>query len=217
MARPRRRFGLFPKELLREAVPVGDLHTEEERRLLYVAITRARETLVLTTHGGPTAQKGPSQFVGELREGAGPELLVRDRSAAVATDAEAGADHDAEGEHAAEADAREDGAGDAEAAGGPLPAASPCRAPVSGARSSACGATELLSLLEGVAADDPEAAAARAALVAQLAGVGEAVTVSADAARAAGLDPLTLRTVAADAGVGASLLAVAPLPSAFSY
>ena len=210
---------LFPKELLREAVPVGDLHTEEERRLLYVAITRARETLVLTTHGGPTAQKGPSQFVGELREEAGPELLEHDRSAAVATDTEAGADHDAEGEHAAEADAREDGAGDAGSHAGAHAVASIVALPSPRERRTQLRlrATELLSLLEGVAADDPEAAAARAALVAQLAGVGEAVTVSADAARAAGLDPLTLRTVAADAGVGASLLAVAPLPSAFSY
>ena len=39
-----RDWSLFPRELLREPVPVGDLHTEEERRLLYVAITRAQET-----------------------------------------------------------------------------------------------------------------------------------------------------------------------------
>ena len=43
--------GWFPRELLREAVPAGDLHTDEERRLLYVAITRAQERLILTTHG----------------------------------------------------------------------------------------------------------------------------------------------------------------------
>ena len=38
--------GLFPTALLKEAVPAGDIHTEEERRLLYVALTRARERLV---------------------------------------------------------------------------------------------------------------------------------------------------------------------------
>ena len=37
--------GLFPTELLREAVPAGDIHTEEERRLLYVAMTRAQDRL----------------------------------------------------------------------------------------------------------------------------------------------------------------------------
>ena len=82
--------GLFPPELLREAVPAGDLHTDEERRLLYVAITRARERLILTTHGGPTAQTAASAFVAELLDGAGPELLPIDRTI------DAGAGEDAE-------------------------------------------------------------------------------------------------------------------------
>ncbi len=66
--------GLFPRELLREAVPAGDIHTDEERRLLYVAMTRAQERLILTTHGGPAAAKEASRFVGEILEGAGAEL-----------------------------------------------------------------------------------------------------------------------------------------------
>jgi putative RecB family exonuclease len=78
-------------------------------------------------------------------------------------------------------------------------------------------ATELLSLLEGIPPGAPEAAGARAAIQAELARIGEATVLAADAARAAGLDPLTLRTIAADAGAGANLLAVAPLPTAFSY
>ena len=73
--------GLFPPELLREAVPAGDIHTDEERRLLYVAMTRAQDRLILTTHGGPTVQKGPSPFVAELLDGAGPELRHVDRTA----------------------------------------------------------------------------------------------------------------------------------------
>jgi superfamily I DNA/RNA helicase/RecB family exonuclease len=207
-----RDWSLFPRELLREAVPVGDLHTEEERRLLYVAITRARETLVLTTHGGPTVQKQASQFVGELCDEAGPELTVHDRTASMAADAAAWVDGEAgdaatDGENAY---AETDGA----AALGRIVALPSPRERRTQLR---LRATELLSLLEGVAPDDPEAPGARAALTAQLAGVGEAVAASADAVRAAGLDPLTLRTVGADAGVGASLLAVAPLPGAFSY
>ena len=49
--------GMFPRELLREAVPAGDIHTDEERRLLYVAMTRAQERLILTTHGGAAARR----------------------------------------------------------------------------------------------------------------------------------------------------------------
>jgi len=41
--------------------------------------------------------------------------------------------------------------------------------------------------------------------------------MAADQARAAGLDPLTFRTIALDSGAGASLLAVAPVPAGFSY
>jgi DNA helicase-2/ATP-dependent DNA helicase PcrA len=39
----------FPPELMKEELPRGDFHTQEERRLFYVAITRARERLTLTT------------------------------------------------------------------------------------------------------------------------------------------------------------------------
>ena len=63
--------GLFPKDLLKEAVPSGDIHTEEERRLLYVALTRAKDRLVITTIAGPAATKDPSLFLDELRDGCG--------------------------------------------------------------------------------------------------------------------------------------------------
>ena len=39
----------FPEALMKEEVPKGDFHTQEERRLFYVALTRARERLTLTT------------------------------------------------------------------------------------------------------------------------------------------------------------------------
>ena len=74
--------GYFPTELLREAVPEGDIHTEEERRLLYVAMTRAQETLTLTTQvaQAPGKTKSQSLFIAELLEGAGPELVRIDRT-----------------------------------------------------------------------------------------------------------------------------------------
>src|SRR5215475_13710049 len=39
----------FPLELMKEELPQGDFHTQEERRLFYVALTRAEDKLTLTT------------------------------------------------------------------------------------------------------------------------------------------------------------------------
>ena len=72
--------GWFPRELLREQVPGGNLHTDEERRLLYVAMTRAQDRLLLSTHAGAAAKKGQSVFIGELLEEHGAELVVTDRT-----------------------------------------------------------------------------------------------------------------------------------------
>ncbi len=46
---PRRTVLEFPAELMKEVLPQGDFHVQEERRLFYVAITRARQRLTLTT------------------------------------------------------------------------------------------------------------------------------------------------------------------------
>ncbi len=202
---------LFPRELLRESVPVGDIHTEEERRLLYVAITRARETLVLTTHRGPTTERAESPFVDELRAEAGPELREDDRTTPTAAAAET------RPADAGEADEDIEATEGADDTGGALERIVALPSPRERRTALRLRADEILSLLEGVAPDAPDADEARAALIGELVAVGEAIVAGADAARSAGLDPLTLRTVAADAGAGASLLEVAPLPSAFSY
>lgn len=39
----------FPLELMKEELPEGDFHIQEERRLFYVALTRAQDRLTLTT------------------------------------------------------------------------------------------------------------------------------------------------------------------------
>ena len=38
----------IPESLIKEVLPVGDFHLEEERRLFYVGMTRAKEKLILT-------------------------------------------------------------------------------------------------------------------------------------------------------------------------
>src|SRR5689334_24674019 len=39
----------FPADLMKEEKPRGDFHIQEERRLFYVALTRARQQLTLST------------------------------------------------------------------------------------------------------------------------------------------------------------------------
>jgi ATP-dependent DNA helicase UvrD/PcrA len=201
--------GYFPKELLREAVPEGDLHTEEERRLLYVAMTRAQERLILTTHDGPGVTKGPSLFIGELAFPSGTEIRVVDRTTNAAAspfradDAPTDADREADADldHVV-ADARRVM---------PLPTARERRLALR------LRASELVGLMESTDVHEPESPEARDAFAAQLADVGRAAAMRADEARAQGLDPLTFRTIALDSGAGANLLEVLPTPARFSY
>ena len=58
----------IPIALIKEQLPEGDEHIEEERRLFYVAMTRAKEKLYLTSAGdyGGARTKKISRFLGEL-------------------------------------------------------------------------------------------------------------------------------------------------------
>jgi DNA helicase-2/ATP-dependent DNA helicase PcrA len=47
-ANKRNRLFEFPQALMKEALPEGDFHTQEERRLFYVALTRAEDRLTIT-------------------------------------------------------------------------------------------------------------------------------------------------------------------------
>ena len=58
----------LPDALVKETISEGDIHLEEERRLFYVALTRARDGLFLTSaedYGGVRSKK-PSRFLTEL-------------------------------------------------------------------------------------------------------------------------------------------------------
>src|SRR3989344_7758497 len=60
----------IPEKLILKNIPTGDHHTEEERSLLYVAMTRAKKTLTVTSalsYGG-TQKRKPSRFLAELPE-----------------------------------------------------------------------------------------------------------------------------------------------------
>ena len=67
----------LPPELIKESLPEGDFHLQEERRLFYVAATRAKNYLFMTAaedYGGKRAKK-LSQFVLELLDEASPTKL----------------------------------------------------------------------------------------------------------------------------------------------
>jgi len=60
----------LPDELVKDLVPSADFHRQEERRLFYVGMTRAKEALYMTSardYGGKRARK-PSLFVSEALE-----------------------------------------------------------------------------------------------------------------------------------------------------
>jgi DNA helicase-2/ATP-dependent DNA helicase PcrA len=58
----------LPADLIKEIIPQGDIHLEEERRLFYVAITRARDGVFFTSadYYGGTQKKKLSRFLLEL-------------------------------------------------------------------------------------------------------------------------------------------------------
>ncbi len=93
-ARGRRETLGLPIELVDEILPEGDGHLQEERRLFYVAMTRARDELILShaSEGAGGRARRISPFVIEALElptassGAGTTLVARplDRIAALA-------------------------------------------------------------------------------------------------------------------------------------
>ncbi|OGL73777.1 hypothetical protein A3E39_03520 [Candidatus Uhrbacteria bacterium RIFCSPHIGHO2_12_FULL_60_25] len=66
--RPRSDAIPLPDGLVNERLPEGNTHLEEERRLFYVAVTRAKDSVTLTgaEHYGGTRKKKPSVFLGEM-------------------------------------------------------------------------------------------------------------------------------------------------------
>lgn len=72
----------IPTDLIKEILPVGDFHLEEERRLFYVGMTRAKERLYLTAadyYGEGKREKKLSPFIyealGEKVVGSGKSVV----------------------------------------------------------------------------------------------------------------------------------------------
>ncbi|HEY7827175.1 MAG TPA: ATP-dependent helicase, partial [Candidatus Limnocylindrales bacterium] len=201
---------LFPIDLLREGQPSPDFNVEEERRLLYVALTRARDRLIVTCHPGPAGQNlGLSPFIAEVRGvgadglGDGPAIRFIDRPAG-----NSGALESDLGRPAGLADADDPLLERSVAAVRqvmPLPTRRERRLALR------LRATELVGMLEGTSASSPEAEAARLRFTEELAQVGRSAATSAEDARARGLDPFTFQELAQDSLAGANLLQVAPL------
>ena len=73
----------LPGSLIKEIIPEGDFHIQEERRLFYVGMTRAERELYFTSaldYGGARTRR-VSQFVSESLGGEGKEKGARSRSA----------------------------------------------------------------------------------------------------------------------------------------
>jgi DNA helicase-2/ATP-dependent DNA helicase PcrA len=84
---PKRRQAIeLPDALIKEVLPVGDYHIQEERRLFYVGMTRAKEELYLTSasdYGGSRLRR-ISQFV---IEALGKEAEEKEKKKASALEA----------------------------------------------------------------------------------------------------------------------------------
>ncbi len=76
---------LIPKELLKQEPP-PNFEVDEERRLLFVAMTRAKSRLILTTSAGPTGK--PSRFLEEVETGAANDVTVWRRETTVDAEVE---------------------------------------------------------------------------------------------------------------------------------
>ena len=75
----------LPDALIKEVLPCGDFHIQEERRLFYVGMTRSKEELYLTSaddYGGKRMRK-PSQFVLEALGKKPAESVEKKKTSAI--------------------------------------------------------------------------------------------------------------------------------------
>jgi superfamily I DNA/RNA helicase/RecB family exonuclease len=206
----------LPLELLKQQPP-PDFEIDEERRLLYVAMTRARRRLILGAPAEEAGRERPSEFVGQIVGAAGPAGAappdVRVHRRAPPPEPQVQAESPAQLDlleliEAAEADQQISAAG-TEALLRVMPVPQPFERRFTLRRR----AVEIIGALEHLGPGDHEA---RQALLDELLTVARDAAGEAEEARRNGIDPLTLRVLTGHSPAGASLLQLAPLPESFS-
>lgn len=205
---------LIPVQLLKQEPP-QDFAIDEERRLLFVAMTRAKSALLLTALQPTGAKTSPSRFVGELAH-----LGGQDDAPFSSDDFEPVLPTDVNAEKRAlgpQAEVEFSGRSAAETAVEttkqllkmmPVPLAHERRFALRRR------AVEIMSMLEGLAVDNH---AGRAALTAELVEVAEAAAGAAQEARLNGLDPLTMNVLSRHSPAGRTLLELTALPHTLSH
>ena len=205
---------LLPIELLKQKPP-EDYAIDEERRLLFVAMTRARSRLLLSALQPSGSKIQPSRFVAEIeRAGATLAPVSSDDYERPATPNDIVIEQRAQ---TASSDVDDLGRGALETTPEttvqllklmPVPLAHERRFALRR------GAIEIIGMLEGLAPDDVEG---RRSLTHELVEVAEAAASAASEARRNGLDPITLNVLSRHAPAGKTLLELTALPQTFSH
>jgi DNA helicase-2/ATP-dependent DNA helicase PcrA len=205
---------LLPIELLKQTPP-EDFAIDEERRLLFVAMTRARSRLLLSALQPSGNKIHPRRFVAEIERGNAvlapvssddyerpipPDDIVIEQRVQTGT-----SDVDDLGRGALETTPETT-----------VQLLKLMPVPLAHERRFALRrrAIEIIGMLEGLAPQDNEG---RRSLTAELVEVAEAAASAADEARRNGLDPLTLNVLSRHAPAGKTLLEMTALPQTFSH
>ena len=203
---------LLPVELLKQAPP-QDFAIDEERRLLFVAMTRAKRRLLLTALQPAGTRVQPSRFVGEITRSGDAPVSSDDYEPRTAPDVKveyrsAGPQADIEDQAGLSATDTAPDTTQQLLKLMPVPLAHERRFALRRR------AVELIGMLEALPADDD---AGRASLTQELVEVAQMAAATADEARVNGLDPLTLTVLSRHAPAGRTLLELTSLPHTFSH
>ncbi len=196
---------ILPLALLKQEPPPQHAE-EEERRLFFVAMTRARDQLVLTSVDQPDGREHPSRFVAEVapqlneaREDGDPAMSPGDVVLVRRAD---------------RSEPPEPGISAGDAMTESLERLMPVPEPFERRYALRRHAIELIGTLEQL---PPEDASAREAIIEELVTVANDAAGAADEDRRNGIDPLTLRVLARHGPAGEELLRLVSLPSKFSH
>jgi superfamily I DNA/RNA helicase/RecB family exonuclease len=193
---------MIPVDLLKQTPP-EEFAIAEERRLAFVAMTRARTRLVLTGIDSPDGRIRASRFIEEVMDdrhtGKTPGVRLERRTAPV----EAGVESSGQ---AGATERTDTTAGLLRLM--PVPLAQQRRFELRRK------AVELIGALEALEADDGDA---RSALTAELVAVAEEAASVADEARRNGVDPVTFSVLSRHSPAGRTLLELAPVPATLSH